>query len=81
MLMEDMNISGVEFKSMPSGLHNVSDDLMYFSEVLGLRVDTSLCRRTRESARTTEKTLQTRNAMPEWSQLAYLSLRQAVMED
>jgi DENN domain-containing protein 11 len=24
-----MNISGVEFKSMPSGLHNVTDDLVY----------------------------------------------------
>lgn len=24
-----MNITGVEFKSMPSGLHNVSEDLMY----------------------------------------------------
>jgi len=26
-----MNISGVEFKSMPSGLHNVTEDLVYFT--------------------------------------------------
>jgi hypothetical protein len=24
-----MSIAGVEFKSMPSGLHNVTDDLVY----------------------------------------------------
>jgi hypothetical protein len=24
-----MNLSGVEFKSMPSGLHNVTEDLVY----------------------------------------------------
>lgn len=28
-LIVDMSIAGVEFKSMPSGLHNVTDDLVY----------------------------------------------------
>jgi len=35
-LYVEQNISGVEFKSMPSGLHNVTEDLVYFSGLSAL---------------------------------------------
>jgi DENN domain-containing protein 11 len=37
MLTIDMDISGVEFKSMPSGLHNINEDLVYFTTLTRLK--------------------------------------------
>jgi DENN domain-containing protein 11 len=62
-----MNISGVEFKSMPSGLHNVDEDLVYFQLfVFLLRLVTLSCLLMQDSAHTTDEMSQTANEMPEW---------------
>lgn len=76
-----MDISSVEFKSMPSGLHNIDEDLMYSQPVFVSPLVTLSCLLMQDSAHTAEEMPQIANEMPEWLQLASLFLHQADMED